>query len=171
MVSFPSVLLRDPHRVLLHHLVNVKTSILDAACPHQLTPETVEYSAMWRHTGVANLPSRIVQPKERRHNVQALKNLWRPPKPTVVHFLSSGCPASFALDHSPCARMIWIFNDISDSETVPESISPSSTINLSVCCANKPGGCSLTDLPVLTSINSSYFHSLEDQFLSTFHSE
>ena len=26
--------------------------------------------------------------------------------------------ASFALDHSPCARMIWIFNDTSDSASV-----------------------------------------------------
>ena len=40
------------------------------------------------------------------------------------------------------------FNDISDSATVSESISSSSTINLSV--VNKPGGCSLTSLPVLT---------------------
>ena len=61
-------------------------------------------------------------------------------------------PASFALDHSPCARMIWIFNDMSDSKTVLGSISSSSTINLSVCFV-KPGGCSLTGLPVLTSIN------------------
>ena len=33
-------------------------------------------------------------------------------------------------------------NDMSDSATVLESVSSSSTINLSVCCANKPGGCS-----------------------------
>ena len=31
-----------------------------------------------------------------------------------------------------------------------ESISSSSTITLSVCCMNKPGGCSFTSLPVLT---------------------
>ena len=40
-------------------------------------------------------------------------------------------------------------NDISDFATVLESISSASTINLSVCCAKKPGGCSLTGLPVL----------------------
>ena len=50
------------------------------------------------------------------------------------------------------------FNDKSDSAMVLESRSSSSTINLSVCSANKPGGCSLTSLPVLTSINSSDFH-------------
>ena len=50
------------------------------------------------------------------------------------------------------------FNERSDSATVSESISSSSTMNLSVCCANKPGGCSLKSLPVLTSINSSDFH-------------
>ena len=42
------------------------------------------------------------------------------------------------------------FNDMSDSATVLESTSSSSTINLTVCRANKPGGCSLTGLPVLT---------------------
>ena len=34
------------------------------------------------------------------------------------------------------------FNDMSDSATVSESILSSSTINLSVCCVNKPDGCS-----------------------------
>ena len=41
------------------------------------------------------------------------------------------------------------FNDMSDSATVLESISSSSTINLSVCSVNKLGRCSLTDFPVL----------------------
>ena len=41
------------------------------------------------------------------------------------------------------------FNDTSDSVTVLKSKSSSSTINLSVCCANKPGGCSFARLPVL----------------------
>ena len=41
-------------------------------------------------------------------------------------------------------------NDMSDSATVWESTSSLSTINLTVCRANKPGGCSLTGLPVLT---------------------
>ena len=39
------------------------------------------------------------------------------------------------------------FSEKFDSVAVSESTSP--TINLSVCCANKPGGCSLTSLPVL----------------------
>ena len=51
------------------------------------------------------------------------------------------------------------------------TVSSSSTINLSVCSANKPGGCSLTGLPVLTSITSSDFHSWEDHLSSMFHSE
>ena len=51
------------------------------------------------------------------------------------------------------------FNDMSDSAMVLESVSPSSTINLFVCSATKPGGCSLTGLPVLTSLTSSDFHS------------
>ena len=51
------------------------------------------------------------------------------------------------------------FNDMSDSVLVLESISSSSTTNLSVCCVNKPAGCSLTCLTVLTSITSSDFHS------------
>ena len=63
------------------------------------------------------------------------------------------------------------FNDMSDSAMVLESVSSSSTINLSVCCANKPGGCSLTSLSVLTSITSSDFHPWEDHFSSTYHSE
>ena len=46
------------------------------------------------------------------------------------------------------------FNDMSDSATVLESISSSSKISLSVCSVNKPGACSLTGLPVLTSITS-----------------
>ena len=58
-----------------------------------------------------------------------------------------------------CARMIWILNEIADSATVLESMSSSSTINLSVCCVNKPGGCSFTSLSVLTSSTSSDFHS------------
>ena len=58
------------------------------------------------------------------------------------------------------------FNDMSDSATVLESMSSSSTINLSECCANKPGGCSSTSPTVLTSINSSDFHSWEDHFSS-----
>ena len=37
---------------------------------------------------------------------------------------------------------------MSDIATVSESISSSSTTNLSVCCVNKPGGCSLIGLPV-----------------------
>ena len=49
------------------------------------------------------------------------------------------------------------FNDMSDSATVLESISSSTTINLSVCSANKPDDCSLTGHPVLTSITSSDF--------------
>ena len=55
-----------------------------------------------------------------------------------------------------------VFNDMSDSATVLESASSSPAINLSVCCANKPSGCSLTHLTVLTSITSSDFHSWED---------
>ena len=51
----------------------------------------------------------------------------------VLHLLRIG-PASFALDHSPCARMLVILNDMSDSVTVSESISSSSTKNPSVCC-------------------------------------
>ena len=38
------------------------------------------------------------------------------------------------------------FNDMSDSATMLESISSGTTINLSMCSANKPGGCSLTSL-------------------------
>ena len=41
------------------------------------------------------------------------------------------------------------FDERSDSVAVSEPISSSSTINLSVCCANKLGDCSLTGLPVL----------------------
>ena len=63
------------------------------------------------------------------------------------------------------------FNDKSDSVTVLEPTSSSSTINLSVCCMNKPGGCSFTGLRVLTSITSSDFHSWEDHFSSAFLSE
>ena len=63
------------------------------------------------------------------------------------------------------------FNDMPDSATVSESISSSSTKNLSVCCMNKPDGCSQTGLPVLTSINSSDFHSWQDHFSSAFLSE
>ena len=44
------------------------------------------------------------------------------------------------------------FHDMSDSATVLESISSFSTMNLSVCCENKPDGCSLTSLTVLTLI-------------------
>ena len=51
------------------------------------------------------------------------------------------------------------FNERSDSVTVLESISSSSTMNLSVCCVNKPAGCSFTGLPVLPSSTSSDFHS------------
>ena len=63
------------------------------------------------------------------------------------------------------------FNDKSDSVTVLESISSSSTINLSVCCVNKPGGCSFTSFTVLASSTSSDFHSCVDQFLPAFHSD
>ena len=45
------------------------------------------------------------------------------------------------------------FYDRSDSAAVSDSILSSSTTNLSVCCANK------TSRSVLTSINSSDFHS------------
>ena len=51
------------------------------------------------------------------------------------------------------------FHDMSHSATVLESVSSSSTINLSVCCANELAGCSLTGRPVLSSITSSDFHS------------
>ena len=75
------------------------------------------------------------------------------------------------------------FNDMSDSATVLESISSSSTKNLSVCSVNKPGGCSLTSLPVLRersdsvtvseSISISMTNSLDTQaspyLFSTFH--
>ena len=61
---------------------------------------------------------------------------------------------SFTLCKNDCD-----FNDRSDSVTVLESILSSSTITRSVSCANKQGGCSLTGLPVLTSNNSSDFHS------------
>ena len=54
-------------------------------------------------------------------------------------------PVCFALEHSLCKNDLD-FNDMSDSATMSESISSSSTINLSVCCVNKPGGCSLTSL-------------------------
>ena len=47
------------------------------------------------------------------------------------------------------------FCDRFDSVAVSESISSSSTINLSVCCVNTPAGCSLTCLPVLASSTSS----------------
>ena len=57
----------------------------------------------------------------------------------VLHLLRIG-PTFFALDH-PCTSDLD-FNDMSDSVTVSESISSSSIINLSVCCVNKPGGCS-----------------------------
>ena len=57
------------------------------------------------------------------------------------------------------------FNDTSHSATVLESISSSSTINLSVCFVNKPGGCSLTSLPILTSINSSDFDITSEQLV------
>ena len=40
----------------------------------------------------------------------------------VLHLFRIG-PTSFALDHSPCARMIVVLNDMSDSVTVLESIS------------------------------------------------
>ena len=63
------------------------------------------------------------------------------------------------------------FDEKSDSVTVLESISSSSITNLSVCCVNKPAGCSLTGLSVLASSTSSDFHSWEDHFSSAFHSE
>ena len=63
------------------------------------------------------------------------------------------------------------FRERSDPAAVSESTSLSWAINLSVCSVNKPGGCSEAALPVPTSINSSDFHSREDQFLPAFHSE
>ena len=56
------------------------------------------------------------------------------------------------------------FHERSDSVTVLESISSSSTTSLSVCCVNKPAGCSLTGLSVLASSTSSDCHSWEDHF-------
>ena len=73
--------------------------------------------------------------------------------------------AFFALDHSAHSRMTRILATFLISATVQEHILPSSTRNLSVCCANTTGR------PVLSSINSSDFHSWEDQVLSTFHVE
>ena len=63
------------------------------------------------------------------------------------------------------------FNDMSDSATVLESTSSSSITNLSVCCVNRPAGCSLTSLSVLASSTSSDCHSWEDHFSSVFDSE
>ena len=71
--------------------------------------------------------------------------------------------ASFALDHSPCARMIWILTTFLILLPCQNPSYP--TMNLSVCCANT------TSRPVLSSIISPDFHSWEDQVLSTFHSE
>ena len=68
--------------------------------------------------------------------------------------------ASFALDLSPCARMIGILTTFL---ILLRCKSPSyPTMNLSVCCANT------TSRPVLSSIISPDFHSREDQ---VFHSE
>ena len=67
----------------------------------------------------------------------------------IHHFkewLLLSCVASF---EDWCNENDLDFNDMSDSVTVLESISSSSTINLSVCCVNKQGGCSLTNLTVL----------------------
>ena len=44
------------------------------------------------------------------------------------------------------------FHESSDSVKVSESVSSSSTINLSVCCVNTQAGCSLAGLTVLTPI-------------------
>ena len=98
--------------------------------------------------------------------------------PHITECLSLSCVASFedwsnifrTRSFTLCKKDLD-FNDKSDSVTVLESITSSSTINLSVCCVNKPGGCSLTSLTVLTSITSSDFHSGEDHFSSAFHSE
>ena len=60
----------------------------------------------------------------------------------VLHLLRIGLE-SFAIVHSPCARMIWTSTTCLILRRCRESISSSSTTNLSVCCASKPGGCSL----------------------------
>ena len=73
--------------------------------------------------------------------------------------------ASFAHDHSSCARMIWILTTFLVLLRCKKPLLSFSTMNLSVCCANTTGR------PVISSINSSDFHSWEDQVLSTFHSE
>ena len=76
--------------------------------------------------------------------------------PRVIERLSMSCIASsgersniFRNRSFTLCKNDLDFNDMSDSATVLESISSSSTINLSVCSANKPGDCSL---------NRSYFH-------------
>ena len=64
---------------------------------------------------------------------------------------------SFALDHSPCVKMIWILTTFLILRRCK---------NLSYrYCTNK------TSRPVLSSNNSSDYHSWEDQVLPTFHSE
>ena len=83
----------------------------------------------------------------------------------IIERLSMSCVASF--EEWSCIFRTRPFtlckndldsDDRSDSVTVLESISSSSTI-LSVCCVNKPGSCSLTSIPVLAPNNSPDFHS------------
>ena len=64
----------------------------------------------------------------------------------VLHLLRIG-PASLAIDHPPCARMIWIITTCLILRRCQSPISLSSTINLSVCFVNKPGCCSLNMSP------------------------
>ena len=83
---------------------------------------------------------------------------------SFVHLMKVGT-ASFALDRSfTLCKNDLDLNGISDSASVSEFILSFSTMNLSVCCATYTG------LHVLTSINSSDFHSWEDQCVSAFHS-
>ena len=97
-----------------------------------------------------------------------------------IHHITECLSLSFVASFEDCFCLFrtWSFtlckNDLDSNDKsnfISVYISSSSTINLSVCCVNKAGGCSLTGLHVLTSINSSDFHSWEDQVLSTFHSE
>ena len=91
--------------------------------------------------------------------------------PQIIERLSMSCIASF--EEWSNIFLTWSFtlckngldfNEKSDSVTVLESISSSSTINLSVCCVNKPDGCAFTSLSVLTSSTSSDFALLRRPF-------
>ena len=67
-------------------------------------------------------------PMLKTHTFTKLKNVCRC---LALHLLKTG-PISFAIDHSPCARMTAILAKEFDSVAVSESISSSSMTNLSV---------------------------------------